>query len=61
MAYLGALPFVIDGFFDEAVKRLREEWTSLPGAKESGWAGGMEQARAYFVARGGRLASKGQG
>ena len=63
IAYRGALPYVVDGFFDVAVAKLIQEWTSLPGSGESGWKGGLDEARAYFVARGGRLSSpaKGQG
>jgi len=57
IAYRGALPAVVEGKFDDAVRRLTLEWTSLPGAAEDGWRrqGGIESARAFYVSRGGKL------
>lgn len=57
LAYLGALPAVIDGRFAEAVKKCAtsEGWTSLPGAKEQQWT--MGAAAAFFQAKGGKIVS----
>lgn len=32
----GALPYVTSGDVEKAIKKLRKEWTSLPGAKQQG-------------------------
>lgn len=54
MAYRGALPDVVRGDVVSAIKKLREEWTSIPGAKENNSAAGnMENAKRLFSAWGG--------
>ena len=53
----GALDDVIHGRFEDAVRKLRPEWTSLPGASESRGDWTMDKARALFVSEGGRLAT----
>jgi muramidase (phage lysozyme) len=53
----GALDDVIHGRFEDAVRKLRPEWTSLPGASESRGDWTMDKARALFVSNGGRLAT----
>lgn len=54
IAYRGALPAVLAGDVATAVRKLREEWTSLPGAKENNRAAGdIENAKRLFVAYGG--------
>jgi muramidase (phage lysozyme) len=53
----GALDDVIHGRFEDAVRKLRPEWTSLPGASESRGEWTMDKARALFVSEGGRLAT----
>lgn len=56
IAYRGALPAVLAGDLDAAIKKLRLEWTSLPGAAENNSAaGGIAKARGVFVAWGGSL------
>lgn len=54
IAYRGALIDVLRGDVEAAVKKLRKEWTSLPGAAENNKAAGdMENAKRLFVAFGG--------
>lgn len=54
IAYRGALPAVLAGDVSTAVRKLRNEWTSLPGASENNsQAGNIENARRMFVAFGG--------
>lgn len=56
IAYRGALPAVLAGDVDTAVRKLRAEWTSLPGGKENNSAAGnLENARRMFVAFGGSV------
>jgi muramidase (phage lysozyme) len=52
----GALADIVAGRFEQAVAKLRPEWTSLPGASESRPDWTMEKAKAFFVQRGGALA-----
>lgn len=54
IAYRGALLDVLAGNLDEAIPKLVDEWTSLPGAKENNKAaGGMENAKRLFISFGG--------
>lgn len=56
IAYRGALPAVLAGDLDTAIRKLRNEWTSLPGAAENNAAaGGMDKARRVFLSWGGTL------
>jgi muramidase (phage lysozyme) len=52
----GALDDVIAGRFDDAVAKLRKEWTSLPGASESRADWTLDKARALYQQFGGTLA-----
>lgn len=52
----GALEDVIAGRFEEAVAKLRKEWTSLPGAAESRGDWTMEKAKQVFLKYGGAVA-----
>jgi muramidase (phage lysozyme) len=51
----GALADAVAGRFDSAVEKLRNEWTSLPGASESRGDWTMDKARALYLERGGLL------
>lgn len=56
IAYRGALPAVLAGDVETAIKKLRDEWTSLPGAKENNKAAGdLANAKRLFLAWGGQL------
>lgn len=56
IAYRGALPAVIAGDLATAIKKLRLEWTSLPGAAENNTAaGGLDKSKQVFLAYGGQL------
>lgn len=55
IAYRGALKDVLSGNLDSAIGKLRKEWTSLPGAAESGLIS-RQRAREIFVAYGGQIA-----
>lgn len=56
IAYRGALPAVLAGDVETAVRKLRLEWTSLPGAAENNKAAGdIENAKRLFVAWGGAI------
>lgn len=52
MAYRGALPAVVGGDLKTALGKLRNEWTSLPGANENTFTT-MESARLIFAQYGG--------
>lgn len=52
----GALADVIAGRLDAAIAKLRNEWTSLPGASENSGRYTLARARAVFVQWGGVLA-----
>lgn len=54
MAYRGALPAVVAGDLKTAFSKLRNEWTSLPGAAENGFTT-FAGARQLFVAAGGSI------
>ena len=49
----GALDDVLQGRFEQACVKLRQEWTSMPGAAEAGWD--MAAAKSFYLAHGGRL------
>lgn len=53
----GALEDVIAGRFEQAVLKLRKEWTSLPGASESSSNWTMEKALAVFKKYGGGVST----
>lgn len=56
LADRGALGDVLAGRFDAAVAKLRQEWTSLPGAAENSGRYTLAKARAVFEAWGGVVA-----
>lgn len=53
----GALDDVVAGRFEDAVAKLRKEWTSLPGAAESSSSWTMEKAKALFQQYGGGVSA----
>lgn len=55
LVYRKALSDIIDGKFEDAVKKLRYEWTSLPGAGESSLSWTMDKAKALYAAYGGKF------
>lgn len=57
IAYRGALPDVLAGRLSDAVAKLRNEWTSLPGAAEQNRMQSMEISRQIFAAYGGQEAT----
>lgn len=57
LADRGALGDVIAGRFEQAVAKLRPEWTSLPGAAENSGRYTMSAARQVFTRYGGILAT----
>lgn len=57
ISYRGALPAVLAGDLKTATAKLRDEWTSLPGAKENNAAaGGLDNSRKIFLSWGGQIA-----
>jgi lysozyme len=56
IAYRGALNDVIAGNLQEAIRKCRNEWTSLPGANEQGSGYTYAVAREVFAQYGGVLA-----
>jgi muramidase (phage lysozyme) len=57
LADRGALGDVIAGRFEDAVAKLEQEWTSLPGANENNPRYTMSAARQVFIRYGGTLAT----
>lgn len=56
IAARGALPDVISGNFESAIRKLNKEWASLPESPYGQTAMTMDKARAIFTANGGSLA-----
>jgi hypothetical protein len=54
----GALEDVIEGNLSEAIRKCRQEWTSLPGAAENSGRYTLDKALAVFTKYGGRLATQ---
>jgi muramidase (phage lysozyme) len=55
IAYRGALPDVLAGRLETAIKKLRREWTSLPGADEQNRLQTMARSVQTYLAYGGQL------
>lgn len=55
IAYRGALNDVLAGRLDQAIAKLRKEWTSLPGAAEQNRLQSTAISREIFLAYGGQI------
>jgi lysozyme len=55
IAYRGALNDVLMGRLDQAIAKLRKEWTSLPGAAEQNRLQSMGISHEIFLAYGGQI------
>lgn len=55
IAYRGALLDVVNGNLEKAIPKLRNEWTSLPGASEVQFMT-LDKAKQIFIAYGGNIA-----
>jgi muramidase (phage lysozyme) len=57
IARRGALQDVLDGRFDEAIRKCNREWASLPGSPYGQPTRTLAQAREVFAAYGGRIST----